>query len=273
MGIYERLAELEKIGKSVVIATIIQSRGSVPRRVGSKMLVFPDGSIEDTIGGGEMEERVKKEALAALQEGKPRSMHYSFTDPERGDPGICGGEIDVLVEPIRPNPTLVVIGAGHVGKQVASLASWMGMRVVVVDDRPGFATAEMVPDADEYLILEADKLSEQIEISAQTYFILTTRSVDIDVNILPILLKSEAAYLGVIGSRRRWETTVSKLIELGIAPEQVERIISPMGLELNAETPEEIAVSILAELIMLRRGGTGARMAHLPVSSKKQKGE
>jgi xanthine dehydrogenase accessory factor len=262
MGIYERLADLEREGESVAIATVIRAQGSVPRHEGSKMLIFPEGRIEGTIGGGELETRVIEEAIQVLKDGKPRMLKYAFRDPEKGDVGVCGGEMEVFVEALRPNSTLVVVGGGHVGTAVAHLASWLGFRVVVSDDRPDFATPQAVPDADEYIHCELGQLPEKMKINEETYLVLTTRGMNIDVDGLPELLDTSAAYIGVIGSRRRWETTAKELNERGVAEEKIARVTSPIGLEINAETPMEIAVSILAQIVMMRRGGTGETMAH-----------
>ncbi|UCF62143.1 MAG: XdhC family protein [Anaerolineaceae bacterium] len=264
MRIFERLADLERKGETVAIATVIRAQGSVPRHEGSKMLIYPGGGIEGTIGGGELESRVIEEALQVLKDGKPRILHYAFRDPEEGDVGVCGGEMEVFVEALRPSSTLVVVGGGHVGKAVAHLASWLGFRVVVSDDRPEYASSQAVPDADEYIHCELGQLPEKMKIHEETYLVLTTRGVDVDVDGLPKLLDTPAAYIGVIGSRRRWETTAKELIERGVPKEKIARVISPIGLEINAETPEEIAVSILAQIVMLHRGGTGKPMAHQP---------
>jgi xanthine dehydrogenase accessory factor len=258
--IYAALAELEKKNLAGAFCIVVRSHGSTPRNASSKMLVYPDGNILGTVGGGELEHRVILEAQAAMQDGKARFIEYSMTDPQRGDPGVCGGQVEVYVEPIQPKPTLVVIGSGHVGKAVASLAHWLGFRVVVNDDRTEFTTPEAVPDADEYLLCPMELLPEKMEITPWTYLVLTTRGVDIDVPGLPVLLESRAAYIGVIGSRRRWATTYAALLEAGVSENKLSRVHSPIGLELNAETPEEIAISIMAEIIMLRYGGSGEVM-------------
>jgi xanthine dehydrogenase accessory factor len=264
VGIYQTLAELESKGGAAALATVIRTQGAVPRRAGSKMIVFPDGRIDGTIGGGEMESRVVAEALESLKDGETRSIVYAFRDPEKGDVGICGGEAEVFIEPIKANETLVVAGGGHVGKAIVHLAKWLGFRVVVADDREDFATPEHHPDADEHFSCSLKELPEHIEIHESTYLVLTTRGVDVDVEGLPALLETPAAYIGVIGSRRRWETTVKALRERGVPEDKITRVTSPIGLELNAETPEEIAVAILAQIIMLRHGGTGERMAYSP---------
>ncbi len=224
------------------------------------MLVYPDGRTEGSVGGGELEGRVVAAAHAALLDGKPRTLEFSMVDPGRGDPGVCGGTMTVFVEPIQPPPTLIVIGGGHVGRAVVHLAKWLGFRVVISDDRPEFCSPESVPGADTYLCCPIADLPSQYPISNTHYLVLTTRNVMVDVSGLPALLETPAAYIGIIGSKRRWKTTRNKLLEMGVPEETLKRITSPMGLELQAETPEEIAVSILAEIILLRKGGDGERM-------------
>jgi xanthine dehydrogenase accessory factor len=251
--IFNALAELEQNNGAGALCTIVRSVGSTPRHVGSKMLVYPDGRIVGTVGGGEMESRVIAEALEAIRDGKPRNLEYSMADPQRGDPGVCGGQLEVFVDPIQPKPNLVVVGAGHVGQAVAHLAHWLGFRVVVTDDRPEFCTPEVVPQADAYYPLPLAELPQEFDITPWTYIVMTTRGVDIDVKGLPGLLDSPAAYIGVIGSQRRWKMSRDKILESGVSAEKIDRVHSPIGLDLHAETPEEIAVSIIAEIIRLRR--------------------
>jgi len=225
------------------------------------MLVYPDGTTIGTIGGGEIEGRVLQEAQEVIRSGKARVLDYTLSDPQRGDPGVCGGQLKVFVEPIMPHPTLVVVGGGHVGREVAHLGRWLGFRVVLSDDRAEFCTPEAVPDADEHLLCPLEELPQRLDITPQTYFVLTTRSVDIDVPGLPGLLDSQAAYIGVIGSRRRWATTRGKLLDAGVPEHKLAFIRSPVGLDIHAETPREIAVSILAEIIKIRGENNGSSPA------------
>jgi|Deesub1362A_J573_1020465.scaffolds.fasta_scaffold02307_3 xanthine dehydrogenase accessory factor len=269
---FARIAELEGQGRSFAVATVIRARGSTPRRAGARMLIFPDGSQEGTIGGGEFENRVISEALDALARGRHKTLHYRFADPEQGDPGVCGGEVDVYIEPVQPPPKLVIFGAGHVGKAVAHLGAWLGFQVVVADDRSDFATPDQVPQAARHITCLLSRLPEEVGLDERTYVVLTTRNVAIDVEGLPALLQTPVPYIGVIGSRRRWETTLAELEEKGVSAGALERVSSPVGLEINAETPEEIAVSILGEIIMLRRGGRAQRMAHKPPSRARSAG-
>ena len=259
-SIYQALVELEKNNESAALCTVTSSEGSTPRHVGSKMLVHPDGNFIGTVGGGEMEQRVIKEALAALDDGRARLVHYNMVDPSRGDPGTCGGQVEVFVEPILPAPLVVVIGAGHVGKAVVHLAKWLGFRVAASDDRVEFCNPESTPGADAYYPVPMAELPKQVKIDKRTVLILTTRGSAIDAAGLAPLLDSPAGYIGVIGSKRRWATTVKALKDKGVSEEKIAKVHSPIGLELQAETPEEIAVSIMAEVMMVNAKGTGKAM-------------
>ncbi len=258
--IIQHLADIEQSGQLAALCTIIESSGSTPRHTGSKMLVFEDGKIEGTIGGGELENRVIQEALQAIKEEKTKKLNYKMADPTQGDPGVCGGQVEIFVEPILPPKKIIVIGAGHVGKAVAHLAKWLGYMVIISDDRPEYCTPAFVPDADEYIICSLADLVKETHINPQTALILTTRNIQVDIEGLPSLITSTAGYIGVIGSKKRWATTTKKLIEKGIKPEALENIHSPMGLELKAETPEEIALSIMAEILLLKTKSSGKPM-------------
>jgi xanthine dehydrogenase accessory factor len=260
-AILNELLDAQNDGEPVVLATVVRARGSVPRHAGTKMLVYSDGRISGTIGGGEMEARVIEEALAALEDRRTRIVPYALVDPKEGDPGVCGGEVEIYLEPYMPPPTIFVIGCGHVGRAVAALAHWLGYRVAVHDDREELATPEQIPDADVYLPGTLEEALAEFRITANTFVVAVTRNVLVDREIIPLLVKSPAPYIGVMGSKRRWAHTRKLLLEDGLTEEELARCHSPLGLELNAESPEEIAVSIMAEIIMLRRDGHGGRMS------------
>lgn len=260
MSIYKMIAELEETGEAAVLCTVVEAKGSTPRHSGTKMLVFADGRFTGTVGGGEIENQVKEEALKALSDRKTKLLHYSLVDPKRGDVGICGGQMEVYVEPIIPKLTLLVIGAGHVGRQVVHLAHWLGYRVIVSDDRPEFAAPDSMPDGDEYITANMADLPAKMTINQFTAIVVTTRGGDVDIAGLAPLLDTNAGYIGVIGSRRRWEFTKKGLIAQGVDPEKFKRVHSPIGIELEAETPEEIAVSIIAEVMISANRGNGASM-------------
>ncbi len=263
-AVYAALLDAQDQGIPAALATIVAVNGSVPRHEGSKMLVYGDGTFVGTVGGGAMEALVVQEALAALADGQTRMRSYTLNDLEAGDPGICGGTVDVFVEPLGVVPTLLVIGGGHVGRALAQLGKWMEYRVVLTDDRPEFCNADYLPGLDGYVVCKPGEIVQQTHINAQTYVAAVTRGLPIDTNLIPALLATDAAYIGLIGSRRRWSLTAKALVEeQGVTRAQLERIHAPIGLELQAETPKEIALSILSEITMLRRGGTGKPMQWL----------
>lgn len=239
--------------RPVVLATVVATRRSVPRRAGSKMLVYGDGTTSGTIGGGEMEARVVAAALETLASGRPASLQYSLVDPTAGDPGVCGGEVDLYLEPHMPTTTVFVVGAGHVGAAVVELASWLGYRVVVWDDRADQLEAIVAGDS---VDVASGPIAEAIAgfgVDEHTRVVMVTRNVALDLEILPALLASPAPTIGLMGSRRRWETTRKALVAAGVAEADLARVHSPIGVEINAETPAEIAVSILAELVAHER--------------------
>lgn len=239
--------------RAAVLATVVDTRRSVPRHAGSKMLVYADGQTSGTVGGGEMEARVVAAALDALTDGRPRRLDYSLLDPGSGDPGVCGGEVELYLEPYMPQTTIFVIGVGHVGRAVVELATWLGHRVVAWDDRQGVVD-EAEPAADVVLSGSiVDALAAEPP-DASTRVVMVTRNVALDVELLPPLLASPAPYIGLMGSERRWQTTRSKLLDAGIAEADLARVTAPIGIEIKAETPAEIAVSIMAEVIGHERG-------------------
>jgi xanthine dehydrogenase accessory factor len=260
-GLLSELLAARKEGEPVALATVVKARGSVPRHAGSKMLIYSDGRTSGTIGGGEMEARVVEEALQALSTGQTVTVPYSLVDPAKGDPGVCGGEVEVFIEPYSSPATILVIGCGHVGRAVVHLASWLGFFVVANDDREELVDPQLVPGADIYIAGPIEQVLEQFSVTGNTYVVSVTRNVLVDRQIMPKLIETPSPYIGVIGSRRRWEETKRLLQEDGLDVEQMQRFHSPIGLEIHAETPEEIAVSILAEIIMMRHGGSGERMA------------
>lgn len=260
MSIYSEIAKLEESGEAAVLCTIVEAKGSTPRHEGSKMLVYPDGHFIGTVGGGEIESRVIAEAKESLESRKAKVLHYNLVSPDKGDPGICGGQVEVYVEPIIPKLTIVVVGAGHVGKQLVFLAKWLGYRVVVSDDRKEFCTPEAMPGADLYIPGNMADIPELLKINPFTCVVLTTRGADIDIAGLNPILMSEAGYIGVIGSRRRWEATKKGIIANGGNPENFSKVYTPVGLDLKAETPEEIAISIMAEIMMVMNGASGKNL-------------
>ena len=267
MSLLRQISEAVDGGAAVASATVVDTSRSVPRRAGAKMLVYRDGSISGTVGGGEMEARVVAEAVAALGDGRCRLLSYRLVDPGRGDPGVCGGDVQIFVEPHMPKPTVIVMGYGHVGRSVAQLARWLGFRVVAADDRSGMGdepasqphgadsfggdAADAAPD--ELVIGTVDDLLAGRTLDADVSVVLVTRNVDVDSAALPALLATDVGYVGVMGSERRWATTRARLEAEGVDPDALDRVHAPIGIEVGAETPEEIALSIMAEVVAHRR--------------------
>jgi len=259
-SIFNEISKLENSGETAALCVIIQTQGAVPRRAGAKMLVYEDGRFVGTVGGGELENRVRAEAKDAMADGRPRKISYSMVEPTRGDPGVCGGTAEVYIEPILPKMKLLIIGAGHVGQKLAQLANWLEFDVIVSDDRVELCTPEACPGASIYLTVPMFEIPNHIKINNRTIIVLTTRGSDVDIEGLPDLLKYQSGYVGVIGSKRRWAITRKGLLEKGVSEAVVGSIHSPIGLEIHAETPEEIAVSIMAQIIMECNRASGQKM-------------
>lgn len=253
-------ALLEALQKETpaAVATVVKTLGSSPRAVGAKMLVYADGSIVGSVGGGEMEQRVIHEALAALDEAQPRYLDFTLSNPDRGDPLVCGGEMEIFVEPLLTTPTLLIAGAGHVGAACAHLGKFLGMRVVVTDDRPEFLSREKFPTADELRPGDPVEQLRATRITARTYIVLVTRAHTLDTQVLRAALDTPAAYIGMLGSKRRVLTVFETLKKEGISQAALARVHAPIGLPIGADTPQEIAVSVMAEVIaVMRKGETG----------------
>ncbi len=251
--ISQALVDALQNNKPVALATVVKTRGASPRNVGAKMLVFADGSIVGSVGGGEMELRIITTAKQVLNDGQPRYMDMTLSNDKRGDPMICGGEMEIFVEPLITTPTLVVVGAGHIGAAVAQLGQFLGFHVVVLDDRPEFVTPENLPHADERIAGDIVAKIRELEITPRTYVVLVTRAHTLDAALLGAIVDKPAAYIGMLGSQRRVITVVDNLKKQGASEAALARVHAPIGVEIHAETPQEIAISIMAEIIAVRR--------------------
>jgi len=245
-------------GRAVVLASVIDSSRSVPRRSGARMAVVDDGTTVGTVGGGEMEARVVREAADLVRAGTSRRLHFDLVDPASGDPGVCGGTVELFLESFMPKPTLFVIGCGHVGRAVVDLAHWMGYRTVAVDDRVEIGEPGALPHADYVVVGSVEEALAAHPVTEHTAVVLVTRNVAVDAAALPHVLRTPASYIGVMGSARRWSTTRRQLHDAGVSDGDLAKVRSPIGVEIGAETPEEIAVSIMAEVVAARRGGEPA---------------
>jgi len=250
--IYEELVKISARGEEAALVTLTSAHGSTPREQGAKMLVRRDGSIIGTIGGGRIEELVIKESLEVIKKGKPKRLSYSLKEGE-GTGMVCGGDVEVFVEPILPSPTLFIFGGGHIALYLASMAKMTGFKIVVIDDRPEFANPERFPEAEQTLVADFAQAFSQLEVGEASYIVIVTHAHMGDEVALEGALKTRAKYIGMIGSRSKNRLVFSHMRDKGFSQELLDRVHAPIGLEINAQTPEEIAVSILAQLIKVRK--------------------
>jgi xanthine dehydrogenase accessory factor len=256
------LTEALARGEAVALVTIVAAHGSTPQRVGARMLVHADGRTVGTIGGGCYEHDAFWKAREALVSRKARLVHYELSDDLAEESGlICGGRMDVFVEPIEPAPHLYILGAGHVGYQLGQLAPTVGFTLHVVDDRQKFANRERFPEAAEVIVDSLDTWVAGAEIPSTAYVVVLTRGHRQDFDVLRGLADREFRYVGLIGSRAKVARLTDALLEAGVSPEWLKRLHAPVGFDIGAVSPEEIAVSILAELIAVRRGRIGEGQA------------
>jgi xanthine dehydrogenase accessory factor len=256
--IFEGVRAALQEGRLVALATVVRAQGSVPRHVGAKMLIYSDGSTLGTIGGAEMERRVIEEAREAMADGVPCLREYNFSGRGAESVGLCGGEAEVFIDVIQPAPQLLLIGAGHIAQPLAVLGRMMGLRVIIVDDRSDYATPERFPDADQIVVGEVEEGVAQVGITSSTYVVIATYGYD--ERALKAVVGSPAAYIGLVASRRRF-SIITRDLQKEVSEEALARVHSPTGLDLKGETPAEIALSIMAEITMLRHGGTGASLS------------
>src|SRR6186997_2389215 len=242
-------------GEQVAMVTIVSAIGSTPQRVGAKMLVFADGRIVGTIGGGCYENDAFWKAREAITSRRPQLVHYELSDDFAQETGlICGGQMDVYIEPIEPSPELYVVGAGHVGFHLARLAHDIGFHIHVVDDREKFANRERFPFAAEILAEDIPAWVARTSLPPHAYVVIVTRGHTNDLEALRALAPRDLRYLGLIGSRAKVARITDALIADAMPPAILEQVHAPIGLDIGAVTPQEIAVSILAELIAVKHG-------------------
>jgi xanthine dehydrogenase accessory factor len=254
MDVYAEICDLRRQGRRSALATIVNVRGSIPSVAAAKMLVRDDGSILGTIGGGCVEEEVRKGAMEVMKAEKPRTFNFDLNQTPDDDTGlVCGGSLQVFVEPVIPLPVLYIFGAGHVGFNIYRVAHIAGFDVVVADDRDTFANHERFPDALDVHSGDMDQMLSQLQPAESSYIVIVTRGHRHDMRVLRWATDTKACYIGMIGSVRKVLTVFEQLENEGVAPETLDRVYAPIGLQLGAATPEEIAVSVVAELIALRR--------------------
>jgi xanthine dehydrogenase accessory factor len=261
--VFAAVADALARGEPAALVTIVSTTGSTPQRVGAKMLVFADGRTVGTIGGGCYENDAFWKAREAIDTRRPQMLHYELSDDFAQESGlICGGQMDVYIEPIEPSPELYVIGAGHVGLHLANLAHEVGFRVHVVDDREKFANRERFPHAVEVVADDIPAWLERTKLPAHACVVIVTRGHTNDLDALRALAPRELRYLGLIGSRAKVARIYDALTAESVPASVLRQVHAPIGLDIGAVTPQEIAVSILAELIAVRHGKMRGRDAN-----------
>src|ERR1700719_2729023 len=260
MYLFEEVIKLRREGKRGALATIVHTNGSIPSYESSRMLVREDGSIAGTIGGGCVEADVWAAAKEVMQKELPRKMVFNLNHEASYDSGlICGGTLEIFVEPILPQPVVYLFGGGHVSIAVANAASAAGFGMAVADDREAFANVQRFPMA-QAVHTSYGEAFEKIRPNASSYLIIVTRGHKEDMRVLAWAVRTEARYVGMIGSKRKVLSVYKALENEGYRAEEFARVYAPMGLEIGALSPEEIAVSITAELVAVRRNA--AIVAH-----------
>ncbi|HUJ94318.1 MAG TPA: XdhC/CoxI family protein [Terriglobales bacterium] len=254
MDLYEEIVKLRHEGRRGAVATIVNVRGSVPSFETAKMLIRDDGSIVGTIGGGCVEAEVWQAAREVMESEKPRTLSFNLNQNPKYDTGlICGGTLDIFIEPILPSALLYVFGAGHVSVSLYNVAKTAGFDVIVIDDRGAYANRERFPEAKEIIAEDFDQAMARITPNESSYLVIVTRGHRDDMRILRWAVQTRARYIGMIGSKRKTISIFRELTREGLPPELFERVHAPIGLDISAIAPEEIAIAITAELIATRR--------------------
>jgi len=254
MDIYEEVVRLRRLGQKCALATIVQVNGSIPSYESAKLLVREDGSMIGTIGGGCVEAEVWNAAREVMQEERARHMNFSLGQDAAYDNGlICGGQLSVFVEPVVPQPRTFIFGAGHISKSISKVATLAGFATVIIDNRESYANSDRFPEADEIFAAEYEEVFPKLAIRDTSYLIIVTRGHRDDMRVLRWAVETNAKYIAMIGSKRKVIGVIKQLEKEGLSRAAFERIFAPMGLEIGAITPEEIAISVVAEMIALRR--------------------
>ena len=253
-NLFENILHLHKTGQPAALVIITKTQGSTPRKPGAKMIVLKDGKTIGTMGGGDLEKRVIDEAIAAINTGEPRITSFTL-DIEKGKLDMmCGGELDVYIDPILPKAKLIIFGAGHITRALVPLMQMAGFQVSVVDDSPDLLQKDKFPSVEDLSLKDMEEAAKEICSDLHTYIVLLSRGFSRDKAILGQLIQKDFKYVGMIGSQRKIQTMKEDFQKQGIPKEAFAKLFAPIGLDIGAETPEEIAISIAAEIIAVKKG-------------------
>ncbi|HEY2843126.1 MAG TPA: XdhC/CoxI family protein [Bryobacteraceae bacterium] len=254
MDLYDEIVRLRKLGQKCAVATIVQVNGSIPSFESAKILVREDGSFMGTVGGGCVEAEVWNAAREVIETEKPRHLSFSLGQDAAYDEGlICGGQLNIFVEPVIPQPRAFIFGGGHVSKGISKIATLAGFSTSIIDNRQAFANAERFPEAEATYAEEYEDVFPRLPVNSSSYVIIVTRGHRDDMRVLRWAVNTPAKYIAMIGSKRKTISVVQELEKEGLPREAFDKVFAPMGLEIGAELPEEIAISVVAEMIAVRR--------------------
>ena len=251
---FEKIVEIKKSGEPAAFAIVIKIEGSTPRKTGAKMVILKDGKTVGTLGGGDLEKRVIEEAMDAIKQGQPRMASFTL-DIEKGKLDMmCGGKLDVYIEPILQEEKLIIFGAGHITRSLAPLMRGAGFQVSVVEDSPDLLQKDKFPETEDLILTDMEQFARDLLPDPRTYIVLLSRGFSRDKAILTQLIQKDFKYIGMIGSLRKINTMKEDLQKEGIPEEAFSKLKAPIGLDIGAETPEEIAISIAAEIVAVKKG-------------------
>ncbi len=252
--LFKTIVTLKKTGNFAALAIIVRTDGSTPRRIGAKMLILKDGKTIGTMGGGDLEKKVIEGALEAIGQGQPRITSFTL-DIEKGKLDMmCGGKLDVYIEPILPEAKLVIFGAGHITRSLAPLIKKAGFEVTVVEDSPDLLQKDKFPETEDLVLTGMEQFARNLPSDPRTYIVLLSRGFSRDKAILTQLIQKDFKYIGMIGSKSKIMAMKEDLRKQGIPIEAFTKLQAPIGLDIGGETPEEIAISIAAEIISAKKG-------------------
>lgn len=255
VDLYREIVRIRESGERAALATIIRRIGSTPRKDSAKMLIREDGTGVGSVGGGCVEAEVWQKAAEVIRSGRPYLLAFDLNDDDAANDGlVCGGTVEIFIEPIMSNDKLVILGAGHLGQAICRLAKQVDFEVTVADDRELFASRERFPEADHLSVTEFETAFTGIPVDQNTFILIVTRGHRHDQIATEQAVQTPARYIGLVGSRRKIKIIVESLLERGLTPAHFKNFVAPIGLPIGSETPEEIAVSVVAELVAVRKG-------------------
>ena len=260
-NIFQELIRIQESGEEAALCVLTKVNGSSPQITGAKMIVTKSGRLIGTVGGGAIEKKLMEHSLEVINSQTPKTIQYHLVKDLNM---ACGGQVEAYIEPIETQGRLVLFGAGHVAKATAQVAKLLGFKVTVVDDRQEWANRELYPTADEIIVSEFSDYVKTQTFGAKDHLLIVTRGHSHDQLILESVIRGEFGWLGMIGSKSKVSAAFKRLREIGLSEDKIKRIESPVGLDIGAVSPEEIAISVTARLVQFKRKGIPAQTDCMP---------